>query len=328
MRKGEFMFSVKRFMTVGLALCLLSFNANAAGAGKLIDVLVNDSGLIELLGKKGIKGAAAKRASDYVTLSWKSLNQFGDRLPTKTEIKRILASISGSSEDIKIRNALKEVLDKPADNMSKKDVVSAINNLIWLANRHGKRGAIVLACSACVSDTLSSHGFRFTLEVLQNASAVRVLNDVLPRNPRSLKNFITERMGTLGMGDFSRATNDLVGAEEERALGLFLGLAEYGTAQEKKLVEAILEVSKTPEGKVELLNPKNPHKLWKLFSDPNFDKESIDSWTDMLNQVAKNSDGQEGKKDAFFKYLKRRAGDDPILNDKLDKIRAKKCFFR
>ncbi len=321
------MFSVKRFLTIGLTLCLLSFNANA-GAGKLIDVLVNDSGLIELLGKKGIKGAAAKRASDYVTLSWKSLNQFGDRLPTKTEIKKILSSISGTSDDIDIRNALREVLDKPADNMSKKDIVSAINNLIWLANRHGKRGAIVLACSACVSDTLSSHGFRFTLEVLQNATAAHILNDILPRNPRSLKNFISERMGTLGMGDFSRASADLVGPEEERALGLFLGLADLGSAQEKKLVEAILEVSKTPEGKVELLNPKNPHKLWKLFSDPNFDKESIDSWTDMLNQVARNSEGQEGKKDAFFKYLKRRAGDDPVLNDKLEKIKVKKCFFR
>lgn len=315
-------------MSLSLLICLFSFNANAAGAGKLIDVLVNDSGLVELLGKKGIKGAAAKRASDYVTLSWKSLNMFGDRIPTKVEIKRILASISGSSEDIKIRNALKEVLDKPAESMNKKDVVSAINNLIWLANRHGKRGAIVLACSACVSDSLSSHGFKFTLEVLQNASAVRVLNDVLPRNPRSLKNFISERMGTLGVGDFSRVSADLVGPEEERALGLFLGLAEYGTRQEKKLVEAIMEVSKTPEGKVELLNPKNPHKLWKLFSDPNFDRESVDSWSDMLHQVAKNSEGDEGKKDAFFKYLKRRAGDDPILNDKLDKIKLKKCFFR
>ncbi|TNF01033.1 MAG: hypothetical protein EP326_05395 [Deltaproteobacteria bacterium] len=321
------MFTAKRYLTIGLALCLLSFNASA-GAGKLIDVLVNDTGLLELLGKNGIKGTAAKRASDYVTLSWKSLNQFGDRLPTKTEIKTILASISGSSEDIKIRNALREVLEKPADSMKKDDIVTAINNLIWLANRHGKRGSIVLACSACVSDTLSGHGFKFTLEVLSNASAAKVLNDVLPRNPKSLRNFISERMGTLGMGDFSRASTDLVGPEEERALGLFLGLAEYGTAQEKRLVEAILEVSKTPEGKVELLNPKNPHKLWKLFSDPKFKYDNADDWSDMLSKIARNSDGQENKKEAFFKYLKEKAGDDPFLNEQLNKVRAKKCFFR
>ena len=304
-----------------------TLETHAAGAGKLIDFLVNDTGVIELLGSKGIKGAAASRTKKYIMLSLSSLNAMGNRTPTKTELKKIISSISGSADDLKIKKQLTELLDKPSSQLSKDDVVTAVNNLIWLANRHGKRGAIVLACSACVSDTLSRHGFKFTLEVLNDSAAKRVLNDILPRKPRDLRNFLTERMTTLGLGDFSRAPKSLVGPEEERSLGLFLGLYEHGSKKQKDLIESILSVSKRPDGKVDLLDPKNPHKLWKLFTEDMGDDELAD-WSKMLKKVADDAGSEDSKKDAFYAYLKRRAGDDPILNEKLNMIKLKKCFFR
>jgi hypothetical protein len=321
---------MKRIQQLLLVFILaMSFTAtsHAAGAGKLIDFLVNDTGIIELLGSKGIKGAAASRTKKYVMLSLSSLNMMGDRVPTKVELKKIISSISGSADDLKIKKQLTELLDKPSEQLSKEDVVSAVNNLIWLANRHGKRGAIVLACSACVSESLSRHGFKFTLEVLNDSAAKRVLNDVLPRRPRDLRNFLSERMTTLGLGDFSRATRDLVGPEEERSLGLFLGLYEHGSKSQKELIQSILEVSKRPDGKVELLNPKNPHKLWKLFTE-DLDQDELVDWSKMLKEIASDSGSDESKKDAFFAYLKRRAGDDPVMNEWLNKIKIKKCFFR
>lgn len=321
---------MKRIKSSILLLLLsfsLSFQANAAGAGKLIDFLINDTGVIELLGSKGIKGAAASQTKKYIMRSLSSLNMMGDRVPTKTELKTIIAMISGSAEDVKIKKQLTELLDKPSSQLSKEDVVTAVNNLIWLANRHGKRGAIVLACSACVSESLSRHGFRFTLEVLNDSAAKKVLNDVLPRKPRDLRNFLTERMSTLGMGDFSRAPRDLIGPEEERSLGLFLGLYEHGSKNQKELIESILSISKKPDGKVELLDPKNPHKLWKLFTEDMNEDEMAD-WTKMLKKVAEDAGDDDSKKDAFYAYLKRRAGDDPILNEKLNMIKLKKCFFR
>jgi hypothetical protein len=314
-------------LSVFLLAMSLSMTTHAAGAGKLIDFLVNDTGITELLGTKGIKGAAASRTKKYIMLSLSSLNMMGDRVPKKAELKKIISSISGSAEDLKIKKQLSELLDKPSEQLSKDDVVSAVNNLIWLANRHGKRGAIVLACSACVSEALSKHGFRFTLEVLNDSAAKKVLNDILPRKPRDLRIFLNERMSTLGLGDFSRATSDLVSAEEERSLGLFIGLYEYGSKSQKELVEAILEVSKRPDGKVELLNPKNPHKLWKLFTE-DLDEDELIDWAKMLKKVASESGSNESKKDAFYAYLKKRAGDEPVLNEWLNKIKLKKCFFR
>jgi hypothetical protein len=313
-----------------LIVPLLSFSvsiSSQAGAGKLIDFLVNDTGIIELLGSKGIKGATASRTKKYVMLSLSSLNIMGDRAPTKIELRKIISTISGTADDIKIKKQLTELLDKPAEQLSKEDVVRAINNLIWLANRHGKRGAIVLACSVCVSESLSRHGLKFTLEVLNDSAAKRVLNDVLPRRPRDLRNYLNERMTTLGLGDFSRATRDLVGPEEERSLGLFIGLYEHGSKGQKELIQSILEMSKKPNGKVDLLNPKNPHKLWKLFTEDMEESELVD-WATMFKKIAKDSADDENKKDAFFAYLKRRAGDDPVSNDLFNKIKLKKCFFK
>ncbi|MBT7609370.1 MAG: hypothetical protein HN576_06420 [Bacteriovoracaceae bacterium] len=317
---------MQQLLLVFIFSLLFAVTSYAAGAGKLIDFLVNDTGIIELLGSKGIKGAAATRAKKYVMLSLSSLNMMGDRVPTKIELKKIITSISGSADDLKIKKQLTELLDRPSEQLSKKDVVSAMNNLIWLANRHGKRGAIVLACSACVSESLSRHGFKFTLEVLNDSAAKRVLNDVLPRRPRDLRNFLNEKMTSLGLGDFSRATRDLIAPEEERSLGLFLGLYEHGSKSQKELIESILEVSKRPDGKVELLDPKNPHKLWKLFTE-DLDQDELVDWSKMLKKVARDSSSDESKKDAFFAYLKRRAGDDPTMNEWLNKIKIKKCFF-
>jgi hypothetical protein len=313
-----------------LALLLVmsvSTSVYSAGAGKLIDFLVNDTGIIELLGSKGIKGAAASRTKKYILLSLSSLNIVGDRIPTKVELKKIISTISGSADDLKIKKQLTDLLDKPSEKLTKEDVVLAVNNLIWLANRHGKRGSIVLACSACVNESLSRHGFKFTLEVLNDSAVKRVLNDVLPRRPRDLRNFLNERMTTLGLGDFSRVTNDLVAPEEERSLGLFLGLYEHGSKGQKELIESILEISKKPDGKVELLNPNNPHKLWKLFTKDLADDELAD-WSTMLRKVANDSANDESKKDAFFAYLKGKAGDDPIRNEWLNKIKLQKCFFK
>lgn len=321
----------KRLVNYLLVLSMtlaLSFNVNAAG-GKLIEILVSETGVLEILGKRGIQGAPAKKVSEYVSESILSIS-YSSKKPAASELRKILKGIAGSDVDNAYKKELVALLEKPADKVTKEDLVTAVNNLIYLSNRFGKRGSTVLACAECVSEALSRHGLKFTLEVLNDKSSKRVLTSVLPREPRQLTTFISKEMSKGGLGDYSRtaARTNLVSPEEERALGLFLGLRKYGNKEQKALTEAIVSVSKDGSGETPLLSRDNPHKLWKLFSE-DMSSEVMDSWTKMLKEVGEKSDGSEGSaKKAFYDYLDRVAGDDPVLREQLSALKRKNCFFK
>lgn len=309
-----------------LVVLALTTNLTFASSVKLVDFLVNSTGVTEVLGKYGIKGQDASQVKSYVNASLNALN-LNSATPTKKDILDSLAKIPMTGQDANIRKELQILLDKPESQFTKDDVVKSINHLIYLANRHGKAGSVIITCSECVNDNLAKNGFKFTVETLKDSSTKKVLTEVLPKNPKDLNAFIAARMKRLGAGDYSKVTPDLVSPDEERSLGLFLGLAENGNAKQKELVKAVMEVSKAPNGKVNLIDPKNPHKLWKLLAD-DMSPEVMDGWTDMLKQVAKEGKSSPSKKDAFYSYLQKKAGNDPVLNDQLKALKAKKCFFK
>jgi hypothetical protein len=309
-----------------LVVLALSTNLTFASSVKLVDFLVNGTGVTEVLGKYGIKGQDASQVKSYVNASLNALN-LNSATPTKKDILDSLAKIPMTGQDANIRKELQVLLDKPESQFTKDDVVKSINHLIYLANRHGKAGSVIITCSECVNDSLAKSGFKFTVETLKDSSTKKVLTEVLPKNPKDLNAFIAARMKRMGAGDYSKVTPDLVSPDEERSLGLFLGLAENGNAKQKELVKAVMEVSKTPNGQVNLIDPKNPHKLWKLLAD-DMSPEVMDGWIDMLKQVAKEGKSSPSKKDAFYSYLQKKAGNDPVLNDQLKALKAKKCFFK
>lgn len=310
-------------------LLSLSLTAFASGTGKLVDVLISESGVVEMLAKRGIEGVPAQKVSSYVKNSLISLS-FADRVPTKRELLEIIGGLGGSESDVTMRRQLQSLLDKDVEKLSKEDVVTSINNLIYLANRYGTRGSTVLACAECVSDVLKRNGFKFTLEVLEDKASREVLTSILPRKPKDLQNFISTKMRSLNLGDFSRAGKDLVSPEEERALGLFVALADRNspaTKVQRDFIESILEVSKDSSGRVNILDSNNPHKLWKMF-DKDLDPEYMKEWTDLLREVAEEGKDQASKKESFFKVLEKRAGDDPVKLEQVNMIRSKGCFFR
>ena len=77
------------------------------------------------------------------------------------------------------------------------------------------------------------------------------------------------------------------------------------------------------------MDSKNPHKLWKLFSD-NLNDDEAEGWARMLKQI--NDDavkrGETDKGDAFYRYLAKKVKDDPSLQDEMDILKKKKCFFK
>ncbi len=311
---------------ISIILLILSLNTAHAAGGKLIDYLIFDSGVAEILTKNGVDAIAIPRVKRYVSNSLQALN-FSGKTPTKAELKEILNGLSGTSQDLKIKKSLLALLDKPEDKIKKQDVVNAINSLIFLANRHGSTGSTMLACAQCVSDVLSKNGFKFTLEEINNTTAKKVLDQTLPKQPRQLTNYINTKMAKFNFGDLSRVSPSMLKPEEEKSLGLFLGLAEAGTKKQKALIEAVREFSTDQNGVTNLIDSRNPHTFWKLFSE-DMDDETVEGWTKIIKEANANADGQTNKQEAFYSALKKRAGDDEYMNDQLEFLKKKSCFFR
>ncbi len=320
---------MKKFSVILFSL-LLTLNIYGAGAGKLLDLLLNESGLVELLTKNGIEGAAAVQVRTYVKNSILSLS-VGSEMPTGDALLNIIKGLENTTADRRVKASLLKVLNKNSDELKKSDIVEAVNNLIFLANRHGVRGSLVLACSECVNNALFSHGFRFTLEEVTQSSVRQLLeSNVIPREPRALSQFLSNKMNRLGFGSFNRASADLVAPEEEKALAIFLALADKGspaTTAQRDFINSVISMSTNPSGEVKLLDPENPHKFWKLFDDSENTDNVLAGYATILKETAEEAKTKVNKKEAFYDVLQRNAGDSPEATERVNSIRIKNCFF-
>ena len=309
-----------------VVLCLvmnLSSNVFAGATTKLVDFMLSGSGVVEILGKYGIKGNDAKLVESYMASSLTALGS--KKSLTKQELTDVLSKLPVTGPDASVRKELQILLDKPESEIKKEDVVKAINNIIYLANRHGK--SVIITCAECVNENLAKNGFKFTVENIKNASAVKVLNEVLPKNPAELNTFITSRMKRLGMGDYSKVTPDVVSPAEEKSLALFLGLAESGSADQKALIASIKKLS-TRNGKTNIIDPKNPQKFWKVVAD-DMSPQDMSGWTKTLNEVSARADKDNiSSEEAFYRTLKEKAQGNDYLMKQYETLKAKRCFFK
>lgn len=312
----------KYFVVLTLAMNLTA-SALAAGTTKLVDYMVSGSGLAEILGKYGVKGSDAKQVESYVGSALVALGS--KKTLTKQELADALAKLPVTGPDANVRKELQILLDKSEGEIRKEDVVKAVNNIIYLANRHGK--SVIITCAECVNDNLAKDGFKFTVETIKNSSTVKVLNEVLPKNPAELNTFISSRMRRLGMGDYSKVTPDVVAPSEEKSLALFLGLAENGSADQKALISAIKKVS-TRNGKTNIIDPKNPQKFWKIVAD-DMSAQDMNGWTKTLNEVAVRAEKDNvTTEEAFYRTLREKAQGNDYLMKQYETLKAKRCFFK
>ncbi|MEA9356904.1 hypothetical protein SHI21_11835 [Bacteriovorax sp. PP10] len=307
-----------------LLIFCLSINMSFASAVKLVDYLVSGTGVTEILAKHGIKGSDAKQVQSYVASSLSALGNKGTNL-SREELLAVLSKLPVTGPDANVRKSLQVLLDKPEASIKKADVVEAINNIIYLANRHGK--SVIITCAECVNENLAKDGFKFTVETIKNASSQKLLSDVIPKNPAQLNTFISARMKRLGMGDYSKVTPQAVLPEDEKSLALFLGLADAGSAEQKALIASIKKVS-TVKGKVNIIDPKNPHKFWKILAD-DMSAQDMAGWTKTLDEVAARAqkDGVTAE-EAFYRTLKDKAQGNEYLTKQYETLKAKKCFFK
>lgn len=301
----------------------LSSNAFAGASTKLVDYLLSGSGVVEILGKYGISGNDAKMVESYMASSLSALGS--KKSLSKQELMDVLSKLPVSGPDANLRKELQILLDKSEGDIKKEDVVKAINNIIYLANRHGK--SVIITCAECVNENLAKNGFKFTIENIKNTSSLKVLNEVLPKNPAELNTFIASRMKRLGMGDYTKVGPDMVSPAEEKSLALFLGLADSGTADQKALISSIKRLS-SKDGKTNLIDPKNPHKFWKIVAD-DMSPQDMNGWTKTLNEVAARAEKDKiSSEEAFYRTLKDKAQGNEYLTKQYETLKAKRCFFK
>jgi predicted Zn-ribbon and HTH transcriptional regulator len=312
----------KIILALSLTLLTQSF-AFASGTVKLVDFMLSGSGVVEVLGKYGIKGNDAKQVESYVGSALAALGS--KKSLSKQELMDALSKLPVTGQDANVRKELQMLLDKSEGDLKKEDVVKAINNIIYLANRHGK--SVIITCAECVNESLAKNGFKFTVETIKNSTTSQVLNNVIPKNPAELNSFISTRMRRLGMGDYSRVTPDMVAPSEEKSLALFLGLAESGSADQKALIAAIKKVS-TRNGKTNIIDPKNPQKFWKIVAD-DMSSQDMNGWTKTLNEVAARAEKDNvTPEEAFYRTLKEKADGNDYLMKQYETLKAKRCFFK
>ncbi len=301
-----------------------SLTAFASGV-KLIDYMVSSSGVSEMLSKFSIKGSDAQQVKSYVSASLNALN-IQSATPTKKDILDSLAKIPMTGEDASTRAKLQVLLDKPDAQLTKDDFVTAVNHLIYLANRHGKNGSVIISCADCVNENLAKAGFKFTVEEIKNTN-IKTAIASLPNDPKKLNDRISSNVRKLGFGNYSRVTPDQVAPEEEKSFATFLELATVGTKDQKELIKAIADVSRNEKGSVDMFNANNSHKLWKLLTTE-MSPEDMGDWTNLLKNVAEAGKGKSSKKEAFYSELERIAGDNPSKKQMIDELKKKGCFFK
>lgn len=306
-------------------LCLamnLTTSASAKGL-VLVDYLIANYGVVQILEKYGIKEKDAVLVEGYVSSSLEAL--VSKKSLTRDDLNLALSKLPITGADATVRKELQILLDTPEGELKKEDVVKAINHFIYLANRHGK--SIILTCAECVNENLAKDGFKFTVENIKNSSTVKVLNDVIPKDPKQLDVFISSRMKRLGMGDYSKVTPDVVAPSEEKSLALFLGLAESGSTEQKALIASIKKLS-THNGKANIIDPKNPHKFWKIVAD-DMSPAEMTGWTQTLNEVSARAEKDNvSTEEAFYRTLKEKAEGNDFLTKQYETLKAKRCFFK
>ena len=313
------------------------------GIAKLSEFMANDSGIVEILGKYGVKGQEADQLKTYTKRALSATN-FSRNVPKSS--KRILEIAEdlniraiANAEDSKRAKALLKTLNSKTADLDEYQVKEAFNNLYYLASRYGRRGSFVLACKACIGDSLYKKGFRYSLEVVKSIKIKSIMkNHIYGKNPKQLSQYMLKELDKYGVSYTKAISDKAFSLEDERALAIFLALnkelntkVKKGaklTKTEKKLdsfVKSVFAVSETEKGS---FGDLFKHRFWANIVN-NDDYKLIDGWSNLLRDVKSKMVRENlDLETAWFKVLRERAGKDSDLEEQFNLLKRMRCFFR
>lgn len=326
---------MKALLRIFVLLCLTSASL-LAFSGKLVDLIVNESGLLNLLAKNGIEAQVSSQVRNTVKNSIISLAGGVDgTVPTSDQLIKVIKGLPNDPKDGGAKSRLIKVLDvEDTASLDKEATVGAINDLALLAQKYGTSSTVALACSQCNDGALAIHGFKLSViaaEEFTQKSTQQVLTSI-PRESRELNKFISRKFQKLKLGRFNARTQKLVQEEDEKALAIFLALAEKSspaTASQRRFINSVMEISKTKNRTI-LLDSNNYHNFWKFLGDKENNDVLLDQYTNVLNRTAEYKRSGMNTKDAFYKVLDDIAEDGPSSKklEYVERLKSKNCFFK
>ncbi len=316
-----------------LLTTLLSFTQVHAAGGKVIDLLLSETGLMKVLAKNGFEKANARAAQSQLELAIKSL--IGDsQVVPKDELLKAIGEIENTPANREVKIELAKVLNKDGDDVTQEDIASLLNNLILLA---GVKGSLVTACGECAAGPLAAKGVNVALKEITDESVLQLISkDVIPKSPRKLQQFITDRVQRLGLGDFTKVSDDIVSEGDKESLAIFLAMADKSspaTQVQRNFIDAVMNFSKEGD-KIDLFSPANPHKFWSSFGNSDMDNDLLAELTEVLNKAADDVSDLGSRKDAFYEVLEGRAQGikdakrRELVMARVKSIEEKSCFFK
>ncbi len=309
-----------------VSIVLMASTSAFASVGKLAEFLVSDSGVVEMLSRRAVDQEIIPSVKSYVRNALLAIGT-NKQKPSADNLIKAIEKMRVNKvkypEDYTKKMALIKLLKKDAKEVSEQDLKDAINNLIYLANRRGNKTKAMISCAQCVNEQLANNGFVYTFDTITDKKIGSLINTI-PKDPRSrLVNVIKPGLKKIGG---SKSYMGLVEPSEDKALSLFIKVLQNGTEKQKKLANAVLNVSKDSSGKTLLLNKKNKHKLWKLFVEDMSD-DVMDGWIDILEKTSKKADAGGSYKQAFHETLEEIAGENDELQKHFKFIKDHNCFF-
>lgn len=321
---------MKLFKTIAAsALLMIAINTNASVL-RVFDALLDKNQLETLMSTRGIydKGVIGQVGKN-VRYSLSDLSVTGDAATMK-ELKDLGKVITAPSDKTRYDNLMK-VLVKDSKTVTRSELVDAINGLVLLSQRYGTRNKAILACAPCVNKDLSEAGFNFTLSELKDPASQRIFKEMnkKAKDPLTAAKFINSEVKKLKLG-----SNPSLSATDEEAFIYFLMIPQHGTAEQKRVYDALVNVSKNKTGEVDMFDGANGHKLYNIFTD-SLSASELEAWEGLLLDTAKvMKDDDMSTMDAFYHVLERRAesvsdqGERHDLLAKLDFIKKEGCFSK
>jgi hypothetical protein len=296
----------------------------ARATEELADTLFNSKKITQKLSDFNFKKSDALVLQNYISLSLESLSN--KKMLNPNEFKSRLASSKNFEQDIKIKNELRSIISRESSQIQKEELVVAINNIIYFASRYGNK--TLINYTDCTNDSLDTYGIQYSVVQLKSSRTKKVFDEYVPSSPKNLKKYIAQRMQKLKWGKFDKSSSLIVLPFEEKSLALFLALAEYGTVEQKEFIKAVVELSTYNRGRIQLLDAKNRHKFWKVFSS-DVTEDDIKGWTSTIEDTtSKIKKGNLSVEEAFYKVLKEKAQNNTFLLKQLDSLKSKRCFFK
>ncbi|OIQ19202.1 MAG: hypothetical protein BM556_07910 [Bacteriovorax sp. MedPE-SWde] len=319
-----------KFLKAITLSALLSFSITAqASVIKVFDVLLDKSQFEVLLNSRGIMNRGViGQVRKNVRYSLQDIAKSGTA--SMSDVKAMRKYIK-SPQDVKRYNKMMKSFSKDSSKVTRSELVDSINSLVFLSQRYGLKKKAILACAPCVNKELSEAGFSFTLNELKGASSKKIFAEMSrkAKNPTTSAKFINTQIRKQKVGKVAN-----VKAHEEEALIYMLLIPRHGTADQKRVYNSMLKVSKTKNGATDLFDPDNGHKFFNIFSD-NLSSSELNLWEELLDDTAKVMDDENlGTIDAFYSVLQKRAdgvtdeAEKADLLAKLDFIKKEGCFSK